>query len=239
MRRMKSLTLRVGALVVSVFGLSLPSMAQIDHDGALWEMWLGQGSLKELGSGWENFRWWLDVQARWRHEGEELDTTIVRPGIGYAINSQVTLFTGYALVSTHPSGKTDRTENRLWQQLSWNVPTDGTYKLQFRSRLEERFLENSDDTGWRFREFAKYTRPLTENGKRYLSAWDEVFFDLNDTDAGQNTGLRQNRGFIGLGWFLDDARGIAFEGGYLNQWISRPGDDRMNHALSLNLLMTF
>ena len=35
------------------------------------------------------------------------------------------------------------------------------------------------------------------------------------------------------------SRSLAFEVGYLNQWISRSGDDRMYHALSLNLLLTF
>jgi hypothetical protein len=236
---MKAVSLHIGAVALSIFGLSSPSLAQLDHDGALWEMWLGQGSLKELGPSWENFRWWLDLQARWRDEGEALDSTFFRPGIGYAFNEQLTLFVGYAWINNHRDGSPDRGENRLWQQLTWNVPTQQDYKLQFRSRLEQRFVEDSDDTGWRFRELAKLTQPLTSDGRRYLSLIDEVFFDLNDTDAGQNTGLRQNRVFVGLGWFLDEAHTIAFEGGYLNQWISRPGDDRMNHALSLNLLMTF
>ncbi len=218
---------------------SAPAAAQIDHDGALWEMFLAQGNLAGIDPEWKNVRWWLDVQGRWRHEGEDLDTTIVRPGIGYALTDRVTVFAGYGLITTHPRNGGDTTENRIWQQLVWNVPVEGDYKLQLRSRLEERFVEDTDDMGWRFRQFAKYTRPWSADGKRYLSAWDEVFYELNDTDFGQNMGLRQNRLFVGVGWFLDEARTIAFEGGYLNQWISRPGDDRMNHALSLNVLVSF
>ncbi len=236
---MQSLRFRIGALTLSVLGFSLPAKAQIDHDGALWEMWLGQGSLKELGSGWEDFRWWFDVQARWIDEGSDLNQTFLRPALGYALNEQLTFFAGYAWINTHSDDAPDRGENRVWQQLTWNVPTDKSYQLQFRSRLEERFVEESDDTGWRFRQLVKYTRPLSGDGARYLSLIDEVFYDLNDTDAGQDAGLRQNRVFVGIGWFLDEARTIAFEGGYLNQWLSRPGDDRMNHALSLSLLVTF
>lgn len=236
---MKNLrTLALGAL--AGFGLlSSSAAAQIDHDGALWEMFLAQGNLAGIDPDWKNVRWWFDAQGRWRHEGEQLDTTILRPGIGYALTDRVTVFAGYALIGTHPKNGHDTTENRIWQQLVWNVPVEGDYKLQLRSRLEQRFVEDADDTGWRFRQFAKYTRPMSADGKRYLSAWDEVFYELNDTDFGQNTGLRQNRAFIGLGWYLDEARTIMFEGGYLNQWISKPGDDRMNHALSLNLLVSF
>jgi hypothetical protein len=231
----KSLALAAAAALL----LSGPAASQVDHDGALWEMWLGQGSFESLHPDWKNVRWWLDVQARWRDEGEDLDGTFLRPGLGYALTDRVTVFAGYALITTFPAGAPDRTENRLWQQLTWNVPVDGAYQLQFRSRLEQRFVEEADDTGWRFRQLAKYTRPASADGRRYLSLIDEVFYDLNDTDFGQDGGLSQNRAFVGLGWFLDEARTIAFEGGYLNQWISRPGDDRMNHALSLNLLVSF
>lgn len=202
-------------------------------------MWLGQGSFESVHPEWKNFRWWLDVQGRWRDEGEELDASIVRPGLGYAVSDRVTVFVGHALITAYPAGAADRTENRLWQQLTWNVAVEGDYRLQLRSRLEQRFVEDASDSGWRFRQFAKFTQAASADGRRYLSLFDEVFFDLNDTDFGQHTGLRQNRAFVGLGWFLDEARTIAFEGGYLNQWISRPGDDRMNHALSLNLFVTF
>lgn len=230
------------SLAAGLAGLCLmtaPVSAQIDHDGALWEMWLGQGSFEALDPDWKNVRWWLDLQARWREDGSELDATFVRPALGYSLTSRVTVFAGYMLATTFPAGASDRTEDRLWQQLTWNVPVDGGYQLQWRSRLEQRFVEDADDTGWRFRQLLKYTQPASADGRRYLSLIDEVFLDLNDTDFGQELGFSQNRAFLGLGWFLDDAKTIAFEGGYLNQWISRPGDDRMNHVLSLNLLVSF
>ncbi len=216
---------------------SMPASAQLDHDGGLWEAVFAQADLGKLDKDLAGFRGWLDLHARWRDEGERLDTTIFRPGIGYTFAESTTAWLGYAWVETHPAGRGSRTEHRLWQQLTWTPPSEG-YKLNFRSRLEERFVEDADDMGWRFRQFAKYTRPL-ESKERYLSAWDEVFFDLNDTDFGQNVGLRQNRAFLGIGFFLDSEHSLAFEVGYLNQWLSRSGDDRMNHALSINLMLTF
>jgi hypothetical protein len=225
-----------GAAALALLG-SAPALAQLDHDGALWEALFVQADLGKLDAELEGFRGWLDLHGRWRDDGEDLDTTIFRPGIGYTFAEKTTAWLGYAWVETHPAGRGSRTEHRLWQQLTWTPPSDG-YTLSFRSRLEERFVEDADDMGWRFRQFAKYTRPM-ESKARYLSAWDEVFFDLNDTDFGQDFGLRQNRAFLGIGFFLDSEHSLAFEVGYLNQWLSRPGDDRMYHALSLNLLLTF
>lgn len=104
--------------IAALLLLATPATAQLDHDGALWEMWLGQGSFESIRPEWENVRWWFDVQGRWRDEGEDLDGTFVRPGLGYALTDRLTVFAGYALITSYPGGAPDRTENRLWQQLT-------------------------------------------------------------------------------------------------------------------------
>ncbi len=212
--------------------------AQTQDDGQLWALWLGQGRLGAADSGLSNWRWWADVQARFRNDGEDYDTGFVRPGLGYALTERMTLWAGYLYVDNDPAGSPRTHEQRAWQQLTWSPRTEG-FSLMSRTRLEQRFVEDQSETGWRFRQLVKATAPIAGDGETFLSVWDEGFFDLDDTAWGQRQGFRQNRVFAGLGWFLDAQRRNSIEVGYLNQWIDRSDEDRMNHVLSINFFMTF
>ena len=64
--------------------------------------------------------------------------------------------------------------------------------------------------------------------------WDEVFFGLNDTDWGQNSGFDQNRFYVGPAYRL--SKNWRVEIGYLNNHIALPGnnpDAITNHNLAL------
>jgi len=112
-------------------------------------------------------------------------------------------------------------------------------RLAGRTRLEQRFFEGEGETGWRLRQFFKTTAPLGADLGPFVSLWDELFYDLHDTDFGQRRGLRQNRAFVGLGWHLSEAGRTTLEVGYLNQWIDRPNVDGLNHVLSMNVFMAW
>ena len=227
--------------LVSLFALSSsPSslLAQTQDDGALWAMWLGQGKLGDKDSGLDRWRWWLDAQVRWRDNGQTYDSSFFRPGIGYAITDRVTAHFGYAFIESDPAGRDPFHENRLWQQLNWNVPA-GELTVQSRTRLEQRFLEDQSEEGWRLRQLFKTTVPVVEDKSTFVSIWDEMFWDLGDTDWGQRAGFRQNRAFLGLGQFLDEKKSVSIEVGYLNQWVDRTDEDRLNHVLLIAFFMTF
>jgi hypothetical protein len=221
-----------GLLLVALGIVSLPAQAGADEDGGLWLAAFGQGALGTPAADGRGFRWWLDLHARWRDGAG--DTTIIRPAAGYALTPRVTLLAGYAYVVTHPANAGAAEEHRPWQQLAWTIPLE-TVTLASRTRLEQRFVEAGSEAGWRLRQFLRVTRPL--GARSYATAYDEAFFELNDTGWGQRAGLRQNRAFAGLGWFIDAPRKTAVEIGYLNQWIDRPGDDGLNHILSVNLFI--
>jgi len=214
------------------------ALAQTKDDGALWLQSINQGKFGEKDSPLAKWRWWLEAQGRWRDNGETFDTGIFRPGIGYAITDRVIAHVGYAFIDNEPENRPVVHENRVWQQLTWNVPVEG-FTLQSRTRLEERFIVDESDTGWRLRQFFKATVPVVEDKTTFVSAWEEMFWDLDDTDWGQRTGFRQNRAFLGLGQFFDEKKSISIEVGYLNQWIDRPGEDRLNHVLLVCMFMTF
>ena len=87
---------------------------------------------------------------------------------------------GYAWIRNDPPGGAID-EQRIWQQLTWGRPYDwGTPLL--RTRLEQRFDERRSDTGWRLRQFARWTKPVSPESRLGYRVWDEVFYDLNDTN---------------------------------------------------------
>jgi len=216
--------------------------AQTRDDGTLWLAYIAQGRIDQalpgLGEAWRPWRFWFDAQIRQRDNGEHLDLGVLRPGIGYALNDQLTVYAGYGWFATEPAGRDEFLEHRPWQQLTWNLPVEG-FTLQSRTRLEQRFLENRSETGHRLREFVKATIPLQAENRLFVSLWDEVFFDLNDTDWGQRGGFRQNRAFVGLGGFVGEGRRHSWEVGYTNQWIDRRDEDRLNHVVSVNWFTYF
>lgn len=224
------------SLIVVAAAGALP--AQTRDDGALWLAWVAQGRFGAPGTALGDWRWWFDGAYRQRGEGEHLELAMPRVAVGYALHERLLLHAGYALVVNEPVGRDEFLEHRPWQQLLWNAPI-GDLTVQFRSRFEQRLVETDGDTGLRFRELIRTTLPLAAESPLYVALADELFVDLDDTDWGQRAGLRQNRAFVGLGCFLDDSRHAAIEIGYLNQWLDRPGADRMNHALAITLFTTF
>ncbi|MBB5747392.1 DUF2490 domain-containing protein [Brevundimonas variabilis] len=179
---------------------------------------------------------WFDGHARFRDDASNLDTTILRPGIGWRASPRLDLWAGYALVSTRRPGP-DVEEHRIWQQATYPVVTIAGGRLTGRTRIEQRFRVGGDDTGWRLRQFLRWSRPI-EGGPVSVVLSNETFVGLNDTDWGQGDGFDQNRAFAGLAW--QAAPGLRVEGGYMNQQIkgnARP--DRSNDNLVLSVFRTF
>ncbi|MBL8724941.1 MAG: DUF2490 domain-containing protein [Planctomycetes bacterium] len=246
--RLPSVPLALAA--AAILSLSRPVQAQLDHDGGVWTALNSQGKLDSLAPELSRVRWWLDVHVRQRDEGERFETSIVRPGVGYALTDTMTAWVGHAWVVNDLPGKDPFGEHRIWQQFSWNpdvgrlAPSLADLKLSSRTRLEERFVEDHGTVGWRLRQMFKATYPLRQDHRVFASVWDELFWDLNDATWGthgtQSTGFSQNRGFAGIGFQLDEGRHWSVEVGYLNQWVDRQGrDDRMNHVVAVWLFANF
>lgn len=214
------------------------TLAEHVDDFGVWGAIQGQGSFTHSSLEASKWQWWMEGQARWFNDASHLGQSIIRPGVGYKLSDQVSIWLGYAWIRTSPLAKEQTDEHRIWQQLSWNK----TYhwgKIATRTRLEQRFLNTGNDTGWRFRQFLKYTHPLYTD-RIYLSLWDEIFVNFNDTDWGADSGFGQNRLFAGFGVFIDSKKHYRFELGYLNQFVSRESqDDLMNHLISANLFIRY
>ena len=165
-------------------------------------------------------------------QGYQVSAVVTHDAIGYRFDEHHSAHLGYAFqYSVPPLSGRPTNENRVWQQYSFNTPTDiGAF--QARTRLEERTVNIGGGVAVRFRQMLRLGYPLTENWS--LIGWDEIFVSLNTVDWGPVAGLDQNRVFVGVGYKFDSV--FRTEIGYLNQYINRDlVNDRDFDLLSLNL----
>lgn len=198
-------------------------------------IWLNVNMIGHLPA--ENWRWYAELQPRFRDEGSHFDQVLIRPAVIYDFNKQTSAWLGYANVITDPAGRKSFEEHRVWQQILHNFTPIGEIKIQSRTRLEQRFIENSHKTGHKIRQMLRITAPSGISPRLLLVAYDEYFLNLNDTDYGAERGFDQNRAFVGVNWALDNH--MKLEVGYLNQYVNGQRTDSMNHVLSGTLFVTF
>jgi hypothetical protein len=229
-------TLALG-LLVALAGSSSAQSNGTEDDAGAWFMLMADGRFERPPGEPAPWRWWFDAQGRFLDDSNGYDQGLLRPALGYDLSERSSLWLGYAFVHSDPVGRASSEEHRIFEQFLWARHFD-TVGFQSRTRLEQRFDERGSETGWRFREFVKATYPFASRPNLGLAGYEEVFFDLNSTDWGQDSGFSQNRLFAGLFWKSGPT--ITFELGYLNQLIDNDDSaDRMNHILSLNLFLKF
>lgn len=214
-------------IALACTALVWPGTAAAD-DTQLWSAVVVNGPLKKDG----RLLLWFDGHARFR-DGGELDVSILRPGLGWRVSPKVDVWVGYARVTTHWNGP-DLQEDRLWQQATYLVTELAGGRLTGRTRLEQRFRETGDDTGWRLRQTLRYAQPI-KNTPLSLIFNNETFVGLNDADWGQRSGFDQNRAFVGGAW--QATKQLRIEAGYLHHHINGHSfaPDRTNHNASLSL----
>lgn len=213
---------------------SKPTQAQTLDDTGLWFAAFGNGELNLGSDASSPLMWWLDTHYRMRDDTGGFNQSILRPGLGWKVAEDQALWAGYAWILTSPVQGEDFDEHRFWQQ--WTAaPSAGDFRFLHRSRFEQRWVETGDDVGLRWRQLHRAQRILSNCPQWSLIAWDEVFFNLNDTDWGAETGLDQNRAFLGFGYKRCADAPVRTEIGYLNQFVNdQGGEDGMNHILSIN-----
>ena len=230
-----------GGIAAIAFALAVTALphahGQIQDTG----VWLGafaQGEFQSAVHQKRNARWWFDANTRFLGDDFELFQAVIRPGVGRQLNEQQSVWLGYAWIGERIPGL-DFHENRIWEQ--WMLTED--YRdatLQFRTRLEQRFVSVGSQVGWRFRQLFRVQTPVAGSPNLLWVAWDEIFFHLNDTDWGARTGYNQNRVFVGLGRIPTSNARRRTEIGYLYQQINvaEDGADLSNHILSINLFFS-
>ena len=237
MRRRHSSTISrclLMGLWIGLFGHAAATAQTLDDNG-LWFAAFGNGPIESTTRSSTPLLWWFDAHYRLRDDSEGFNQSILRPGLGVSLGNDQAIWAGYAWIKTSPTdGSENFDENRLWQQ--WTAaPSAGDYRFLHRSRFEQRWVETGDDVGLRWRQLHRMQKIIHRCPEWSLIAWDEIFFHLGDTDWGAETGLNQNRAFLGVGYKRWATAPVRTEVGYLNQFVrTNSSEDAMNHILSVN-----
>jgi hypothetical protein len=129
-------------------------------------------------------------------------------------------------------------EHRAREQVTLdNLATIGRGRLSARLRMEQRWREHVDGTGWRMRPYVKFSLPLGKGSKTSLTLSNETFINLNSTAFQRQDGLDRMRSLIAINTPLTKA--VSLEVGYLNQHgFVRGGEDTDDHVASFSLSLS-
>jgi hypothetical protein len=148
--------------------------------------------------------------------------------LGYRLSNRVTVWAGYTHDPQYAGGDFTVMEHRAREQVTFDgFAKLGKGKLNGRVRLEQRWREGVDGTGWRFRPYLKYSVPIA--GKTALNLSSEPFFNLNTTTFQRQSGLDRVRNMVTVSTPLTAK--LSGEAGYLNQHgFVRGGPDTSDHV---------
>jgi len=134
--------------------------------------------------------------------------------VGYRLNKVVTVWAGYTHDPQYASGNLTVMEHRAREQVTFDgFAKLGKGKLNGRIRLEQRWRDHVDGTGWRLRPYLKYSLPIA--GKTALNLSTEPFFNLDTTPFQKKRGLDRFRNLVTISTPL--TKTLTGEAGYMNQ----------------------
>jgi len=220
-------------LLLGAAGLAaaIPAAAQARDDA---QIWLTAGATIKLDEKW---RLSEDVVARISDNRDGLYEIEASTLLNFKLAKDLTIAAGYVHNPQYSSGDFVVLERRAREQVTLdNLARIGTGKLSARLRMEQRWRENIDGTGWRMRPYLKYALPL--RGKTSLTLSSEVFVNLNSTSFQRQDGIDRVRNLIAINTPL--LKNVTMEAGYLNQYgFVRGGDDSVDHVASLSVSASF
>jgi hypothetical protein len=218
--------------VAAIAGLSWGGSAQAREDEQLWTSANANLKLSD--------KWRLQQEFTFRFSDNrdglyEMESVTL---LGYRIAKDVTLAAGYVHNPQYAGGDFTVMEHRAREQVTFdNVARLGSGTLSARMRLEQRWREGVDGTGWRMRPYVKVSLPLSKRSKTALVLSSEAFVNLNSVAFQRQDGLDRVRNLIAINTPL--TKTLRAEIGYLNQHVFvRCGEDTCDHVASIWLSLS-
>lgn len=214
----------------ALIALGFPAVAHARSDSQIWQT--GSANFK-LSDTW---RLSGELVARFSDNRNGLYEIEAVTMLNYKVAKDVTLAAGYVHNPQYSGGDFTVMERRAREQVTFdNLAKLGSGKLSARLRLEQRWREHIDGTGWRLRPYAKYSLPFS--GKAAINFSSEPFFNLSSTSFQQHKGLDRVRNLVSVSGPLSGR--VNAEAGYMNQHgFVRGGPDTSDNiayfALSAN-----
>ena len=195
----------------------------------------------------------LHTEVQWRRSNFILDNQqlLLRTGLNFHFNKQVSSSAGYCFVQTHPYGEFPSRimfpEHRIWEQLQFTTRF-GKLEMLSRFRLEQRYVYapvlkdggyvvGSDIYTNRFRLLTRFSMPFKgqtiEDKTFYITAYEELFINFGKKVA-YNI-CDQNRAYLAVGYKIPKLGKVEL--GYLNQLIFKGNGIQVenNHTLQVSL----
>ncbi len=197
-------------------------------------VWGGQFIFIDLD---EEGDWFVrgEAQERFTNDADRLGQLLLRSFVGYRISDSVTIGGGYAYILTDPIGPVEVNEHRIYQEATVVLYSDQSgLRVTSRNRFEQRFFEEDGETGLRYRNQIQLTAPISDSNNLVL--YTEPFIGVNETRFNRG-GIALWRNFAGVSVPLAD--GISVTPGYLNQYVFRDGEDRMDHIANIGITARF
>lgn len=183
-----------------------------------------------------NKKWSLHLEYQWRRDQglKYWQQSLLRTGVNYKVNDNITAHAGYAWIETFPSGEFPLAsagtfpEHRLYEQITLRQPVN-KWTFLHRFRVEQRWLgkikpgSQGEVEDWIFLHRFRYQFRMQhaiwkkEEKQFYGAMADEIFIG-----AGKNLGVNifdQNRIFLLAGYRFN--KKFAIEGGYVNQTLQQ------------------
>ena len=202
-------------IAASFFAVSSPASAKSDE-----QIWSTASVNVKLADHW---RLSEEITGRFSDNRNGLYEIESNTLLGYRVNKVVTLWAGYTHDPQYAAGDFTIMEHRAREQVTFDSFTKiGPGKFSARMRLEQRWRNGVDGTGWRLRPYLKYSLPIA--GKTALNLSSEPFFNLNTTSFQRQSGLDRVRNLVSISTPL--AKNLTGEAGYMNQHgFVRGGED--------------
>ncbi len=216
----------LAAVLVLIPGGRSPAATQ--HDGQLWFPFYLTAPLTDRVLGY------FEVNPRYGGNISEIEQLILRPALGYQLTPTFSLWQGYAWVTNYQPSF--REEHRIFQQATYSRPFP-SFRLLSRTRLEERWIQDSLGTSLRAREMLRLMVPVSGSELWAVVLYDEIFVNLNSIKNGPESGFDQNRAFIGINRTIN--RHLNIDVGYQNQLLNTRAAGLVNRSNHIILIQTF
>lgn len=237
---------KIGMTLAILIGINYPTkiIAQkvISPQSHGWGVYVGTHKLTD------KFSLMTEYQLRRADGFKSWQQSLLRFGLEYNVNPNVSVMAGFAWVKTYPYGEQpilhEFDENRIFEQVNLKSKI-GNVEVQHRYRLEQRFMEqyakdasnNIVQVDPVFRQRLRYRamaviplsrKELTDH-TLFMNVNDEVFLGFG-SGIGKNI-MDQNRFIAALGWRFD--KNFNVQVGYLNQFVVKTDGLKMerNHTL--------
>lgn len=184
----------------------------------------------------EKCKYYIEPQLRLIDNRYVFNQAFLLTALGYQFTPNIILFIGPGVIATkNNEGDTFR-EYRLFEQLNWQLVDNSCFKLNSRTRFEQKKRSDQPQAALQLRQRLWLRIPIRNTNKYYISLYDEVFFNLNNPRWVSPRFFEQNRAFLGIAKQITKETMVDF--GYLNQKQFGP-PSQTSHVILLSFNMNF